>query len=354
VGAIEHVGQLVNYTFTLSEASTRVYFDAMTDSSNVRWSLSGPRGALVSGRHFQQSDSVDGLSLFDLPAGDYKLTIAGYQDYTGEFRFRLLDLAAATILAPGTPVSGILTPANETDVYQFTVNAGERYFFDRISEVAGNIYWRLLDPWGRTVWGANNFNADAGLFTLAYDGIYTLLMEGRRNVGGNAFYSFNVQPVADDLASLTLGAAVNGTIEHVAQQDHYHFRLEADSALYFDSNTNSTQFTWTLSGPRGTVVSARQFADSDSNDFSSNPVLSLAAGDYTLSVGGKDSTTGAYGFRLVDLAAATLIAVGDTVTDILNPGNATHLFRFAASARDRLRFALLSESVNSAYWRLIR
>ncbi|MEF8723661.1 MAG: CARDB domain-containing protein [Candidatus Accumulibacter delftensis] len=353
VGAIEHVGQLVNYTFTLSEASTRVYFDAMTDSSNVRWSLTGPRGTLVSGRHFQQSDSVDALSLFDLPAGDYQLSIAGYQDYTGEFRFRLLDLAAASILAPGTPVSGRLTPANQTDAYQFTANAGERYFFERISEVAGDIYWRLLDPWGRTVWGASNFNADAGLFTLAYDGIYTLLMEGRRSVAGNASYSFNVQPVADDVVNLTLGAAVSGSIEHAAQQDYYDFRLEAGSALYFDSLTNSTDFTWTLSGPRGPVVSARQFADSDSNDYKSNPVLSLEAGDYTLIVGGKDATTGAYGFRLVDLAAATLIDVGDTVTDTLNPGNATHLFRFAASARDRFNFELLSESANSPYWRLI-
>jgi hypothetical protein len=127
----------------------------MTDSSNVRWSLTGPRGTLVSGRHFQQSDSVDALSLFDLPAGDYQLSIAGYQDYTGEFRFRLLDLAAASVLAPGTPVSGSLTPANQTDAYQFTANAGERYFFERISEGAGDIYWRLLDPWGGPSWGAS-------------------------------------------------------------------------------------------------------------------------------------------------------------------------------------------------------
>jgi hypothetical protein len=180
-----------------------------------------------------------------------------------------------------------------------------------------------------------------------------LLIEGRRNVAGNASYSFNVQPVADDVANLTLGAALSGSIEHAAQQDYYNFRLEADSALYFDSLTNSTDFTWALSGPRGPVVSARQFADSDSNDYKSNPVLSLEAGDYTLIVDGKDATTGAYGFRLVDLAAATLINVGDTVTDTLNSGNATHLFRFAASARDRFNFELLGESANSPYWRLI-
>ena len=51
-------------------------------------------------------------------------------DQTGAYSFRLWDLAQATPLTPGTPVSGTLSPANETDLYRFTAAAGDRFSFD--------------------------------------------------------------------------------------------------------------------------------------------------------------------------------------------------------------------------------
>ncbi len=256
IGNIDHAGQAVHYTFSLAQDNTRLYLDALTDSSNVRWTLDGPRGTLVSGRHFQQSDSVDGLSLLDLIAGDYTLTINGHQDFTGEFRFRLLDLSQATTLTPGTPVSGRLSPANQTDAWQFTAVAGERFFFDRQAETADNAWWRLLDPYGRVVWGATDFGSDGGLHTLELDGSYTLLIEGRRNAAGNNAYTFNVQPVFDESSLLELDQVVVGAIAHPGQVQLHTFTLDADSLLLFDSFTNSTSFKWSLTGPRGNVVSA--------------------------------------------------------------------------------------------------
>ncbi len=353
MGNIEHVGQVANYHFTLSEPSTRVYFDAMTNNSNVRWTLTGPRGTLVSGRHFQQTDSVDGLSLFDLVAGDYTLTIDGYQDFTGEYRFRLLDLSQAVDITLGTPVQGWLNPANETDVYRFDASAGERFYFDTLGASGGNTYWRLLDPWGRAVWGSTGINSEPGLYTLAFDGTYTLLIEGRRDTGAAAAsYRFNVQPVADVEIGMAVGDTVSDSIEHAGQRKLYNFDLAADAALYFDSFTNSTSFKWSLVGATGTLVSARNFSGSDSNDYSANPVLKLGAGAYTLIVDADNDVTGNFSFRLADLAEATAINIGDTVSDTLSPGNETHLFRFDASAQDRLRLDLLSESRNTAYWRL--
>jgi hypothetical protein len=46
-------------------------------------------------------------------------------DVTGSYVFRLLDFAAAPALTPGTPVSGDLTLANETDLYRFEAAGGD-------------------------------------------------------------------------------------------------------------------------------------------------------------------------------------------------------------------------------------
>ena len=59
-------------------------------------------------------------------------------------------------------------------------------------------------------------------------------------------------------------------------------------------------------GPRGAVVSNRSFVGSDAADVGGNPVLTLAAGDYTLVVDARADITGAYAFRVLDLNSATV------------------------------------------------
>ena len=141
-----------------------------------------------------------------------------------------------------------------------------------------------------------------------------------------------------------------------AARDRYTFSLAEARNLVFDSRLNSSSFKWWLSGPRGDVVSARNFSESDSADFGASPVLALPAGDYTLTVDADRDATGTYGFRLVDLGSAadvTAITFGADVTGTLDPGSETHFFSFDGTAREQVRLDLLSESRNSAYWRLI-
>jgi hypothetical protein len=90
-------GQQDAWTFTLA-TERLVVFDSQTNNTNLRWSLEGPQGTVTSDRNFISSDSVDGVSFFVLPAGDYKLTVGGAGDVAGAYRFQLVDLSAATLI----------------------------------------------------------------------------------------------------------------------------------------------------------------------------------------------------------------------------------------------------------------
>ena len=98
---------------------------------------------------------------------------------------------------------------------------------------------------------------------------------------------------------------VNDAIAQTGQQKSYTFNLAGASQLYFDSLTNDGNLTWKLVGPQGTEVSSRSFTASDLSGIASNPVLNLAAGNYTLTVSANADHLGSYSFRLANLASAT-------------------------------------------------
>ncbi|MCP5368563.1 MAG: LEPR-XLL domain-containing protein, partial [Hyphomicrobiales bacterium] len=361
-GAIDVAGEEDDFVFTL-DAGRRLYFDSLLQggnaNTNLSWSLVGPRGTEIGHRWLYYSDAQElgnTNPVLDLPlAGTYRLRITGM--HTIPYAFRILDLDDAAPLTPGTPVTGTLSPANATDLYRFDVTAGERFFFDQISSSNPNYYngWRLFDPYGNQVWGVSDF-ADQDVLTLDRTGTYTLLFEGRVFAGsGTTDYTFNVQKVMDDTAALTLGDLVSGTIDHVGQQDHYTFTLNAVTQLYLDTLTDNANMSWTLTGPNGVSIS-RNLRNSDSHELgSTNPVMTLGAGDYTLTVDGSGATVGDYALRLSDLADGMAIGYGMPVDGVLSPANATNLYRLDATAGDRVFFnqMALSNATSWNSWRLI-
>src|SRR5262249_32247655 len=137
------------YAFTLPSASL-LYFDALTSNFQLNWTLTGPAGNAVFLRSFNQSDatSTSANPVLNLVAGDYTLTI-GAGGTTAPYSFRLFDLGQATPITPGTPVSGSLSPANETDLYRFDASAGDRFYFDVQARTGfSDADWRLIDPNG--------------------------------------------------------------------------------------------------------------------------------------------------------------------------------------------------------------
>ncbi|MBI3348327.1 MAG: LamG domain-containing protein, partial [Burkholderiales bacterium] len=191
-GRIASPGQQVVYTINV-DATRRVVFDTLSDI-NFNWSLSGPDGKLVDARGFGASDSNDksgtdglltnpadgGRVVYELRPGTYTLTVDAPGDNTGDFAFRLIDLAAATPVSLGTPLNLTLEPGNATRALSFNVTAGDRLFFDQLTASTGGLRWRLISPSGDQLWNAN-FSGDIAARTYLQGGTYTLLLEGYRN-----------------------------------------------------------------------------------------------------------------------------------------------------------------------------
>ncbi len=351
-GAIAMPGQRQQYTFTLP-AAARLYFDALTNNSNLRWSLEGPTNNVVNNRSFNASDAQSiGSPLLPLAAGNYTLTVTGSGHTTGAYQFRLFDLATAAPLTLGTPVNGALNPANATVAYQFTLAAAGRVFFNyQSSSGLNNTYVRLVDAYGDTPISQSLFG-DAGPLALGA-GTYTLLIEGYIGDTGSGSYTFNVVPVTDGLQALSLGGVVNGAIAMPGQRQQYTFTLPAAARLYFDALTNNSNLRWSLDGPTNNVVNNRGFNASDAQSIGS-PLLPLAAGNYTLTVTGSGHTTGPYQFRLFDLATAAPLTLGAPVNGTLNPANATVAYQFTLASAGKVFFNYQSSSgLNNTYVRLV-
>src|SRR5262249_955599 len=122
------------YTFTLT-APTRLVFDEINNSFNppaFTWTLDGPSGevldevrrGVVPARGFRGTHTLlpeSGISL--LPAGDYRLTIGGAVDATGDYQFRLSDVADATPIATDSVMDITFDHFEETRLFRFDAQA---------------------------------------------------------------------------------------------------------------------------------------------------------------------------------------------------------------------------------------
>ena len=158
----------------------RLVFDSLTPDSQLQWSLQGPQGQVTAPRGLDASDAnaQGGNVLMNLQAGSYTLQVDGLGDHVGDYSFRIIDIGSATAITPGQVVKGTLTPANETQAYNFNAVAGQTFYFDALSNPASTD-WRLIGPDGKTAFGPTAANTDVENQLLTQTGAYTLLLEGR-------------------------------------------------------------------------------------------------------------------------------------------------------------------------------
>ncbi|QNM95072.1 CARDB domain-containing protein [Chitinimonas koreensis] len=335
-GSIAQPGGAVKYSFTLANtASVLLDADFVNGGNNLRWSLKGPRGDEASLRSFGEAQS----RLMSLPAGNYELTLDCGDLSTPNYGFRLLDLGQAPALVPDAAVDLALAPASRAAAYRLDLADGGQFALD-VQQYSRNAPWRLLDRNGNTLQSGNVGNAAAPFKLVA--GRYFLVIDGPLGAAGSDHYGFTLRRIVTTALPLPLGGDVLGEIGRIGERFEYRFSTSAPTTVLFDSLNARGDLAWQLVGPTGTLRSDGRF------DGDSAPIRLEGAGNYTLTVTPRGNATGAFGFRLLDLAAAAPLALGSPQSLQLNPGNGATLLAIDASAGDYLSFDVASLAGGSA------
>ena len=306
-GSVDQPSQGTAYSFTLG-AETDLVFDTLSSDQNLQWALTGPTTTLT-GEQLQNSTGT----YLDLAAGDYTLTITGQGNTTGAYSFQLLDVAAATPFNLGDDVTATVAQPGDAVLYGFAANAGDTVSFNE-ENASDYGSWRLFDPYGRLVFGPNNFNSQTGL-VLPADGTYVLSVEGSANYGTQPTVEFATSldaqnpPAALEGTPIAIGAPVSGTLDGNGDEQDFTFTAGPDASVYFEAlSDNGT--SWTLTGPRGVEISNKGFVDTSGNIALELPV----AGTYQLAINGQANA--GFGFQLVDLTQPTAALPTDGSTTL--------------------------------------
>lgn len=367
-GSLDTVGETDVFTFSL-QSPTEVYFDSHTKNGQreiFEWTLRGPGGVRVEGERFSNqgggtefAGNVDGF--YQLPGGDYELSVTLLNDVVGPYQFQLIDVASAVPLNFGETVAGTLEPASKALLFSVDAEAGDRLFFDE-KQNSFLPRFRLVD--GRfndllptqTTGDQPRSNVGTPLgqrtFPVPSDGRYLLVFEGNR-FNETLDFSFTVfrHPAVPVPESVGLNQTVDAAIDVPGEIDRYVLSLKDGRFVYFDSLTGSARVSYTISSGSQIFVAGERF---DQND-DLHPPIYLVPGDHEIAIHGVEGdATGAYSFRIVDLFSGTRVEPGALVQGQWSPSNETVAFQFDARAGEKFRFQMemLDPTDRGKIWRL--
>jgi hypothetical protein len=206
-GAIESPGAEDVYRFAAS-AGQRVYFHmAGYDSSMgyLRWKLADPEGTEVFNTCL--GCTTPGTQTLR-KAGTYVLTVGSQNDPSeGIYRFKLFNVPSPHEFAvkvgdvikenvPG-PGAGNIESPGATDIYKFTVAAGQRVYFQLLDyeKTIGYLRWKLADQDGVEIFNTCLGCSSPGTQTLRKGGAYTLKV-GNETDPGTGVYRLQITNAA--------------------------------------------------------------------------------------------------------------------------------------------------------------
>ncbi len=339
-GTITEPGELDVFTFE-GTAGQVVYFDTLDgDTDGIATQLRSP-----SGRSLLSIFSFNGnIPDFDrgpivLPeTGTYRLEIGG-TEFTGDYRFRLLDLANAPEITLGATVNAQLPSGLHAHLYRFTGTAGQQLTFDSLMEQQrGNWAIRAISP---SVFGfvrneVLGEDFDAG---LPADGEYVLIVRTDfSNPDPSPLdYRFQVRDaMPPPVTPSGFGVVHTGTL---ATGEMHEFSLMAPAGLlmYFDGLSREfSQVSVRLVDSNDNFVTSANRFDLDAVGNVARGMFAIpASGEYTQKISG----TGNYSYRWIDVqSAAQHLNTGALVQGTLDPNTQTHFYRLEGTAGQRLYF----------------
>ncbi|WP_013334653.1 putative Ig domain-containing protein [Gloeothece verrucosa] len=319
--AISEKGEQDVYTFS-GNIGQRLYFDVLNQGGYYALTsanLYSPSGRNILSRWLYDQDP-DPITLTE--AGTYRLVIDGNGENTENYSFSLLDVGLATTINLDTDITGQLEPGRETHFYKFTANAGQRLYFDSLSN-SSSTNWTLYNLSNQALinQGFSDFE-----YTLSNSDTYLIAVRGYNNTPVD--YKFRLITPDTQTLSLTLGNAINSAISEKGEQDIYTFSGNIGQRLYFDILNRGGYYSTKadLYSPSGRNVLSRWFYDQDPD-----PITLTEAGIYRLVIDGNGENTDSYSFNLNDLSLATEITSSIGKGGIVNPAN-NHTYFLTNSA----------------------
>ncbi|QEH35011.1 Calx-beta domain protein [Aquisphaera giovannonii] len=344
-GTIAEVGERDAYTFAGS-VGQRLIYDGLSGDPSLQPHLYSPSGAdLTSFLYYPYGVSQDTAPFTLTEAGTYRLVVDGSAAATGDYSFRLIDVAQspAQSYALDTTRSATLSPGTSAGVYTFDGTAGQRVFVDILSPASDfTSRWYLYDPNNAQVAGTYLNAGYDGEVTLGATGKYVLSFLGA-STAGDLDYSFRVTTPEDSTAAVTLGSAVSGTIAEVGERDAYTFAGSVGQRLLYDGLSGDPSLQPHLYSPSGADLTSFLYYPYGVNQDSS-PFTLTEAGTYRLVVDGSAAATGDYSFRLIDVAQspAQSYALDTTRSATLSPGTSAGVYTFDGTAGQRVFVDILS------------
>ncbi|QUY44819.1 RHS repeat-associated core domain-containing protein [Acaryochloris marina] len=246
-------------------------------------------------------------------------------------------LRVEDVLSGRNTFSGSIAEPGERDEFSFDGVAGQRIFFDDLSEsFFANV--TLVDPNGSNVFGVSSRPV-----TLNQDGTYTLSIRGNSDDIGD--YQFRLLALDNNVPDLTLTTTVTDSLFPGSEADFYRFSGTAGERLRFNSlSLSDNSFgTWSLYGPNNQLIS------NTSLGFDFLATLPVD-GDYLLVLNGSQFNSGTpvdYSFQVVTPETTTAaLTIGDTVSGTIDEVGDQAEFTFAGTTGQQLYYDALGLSSN--------
>jgi hypothetical protein len=293
---LANIGDVIDYTFTLDDPD-HILFDVINEGagfSNLRFTLTGPDGAVFSNRTLYDRSYQ---SVFPLVPGDYRLRVSALYDETGSASFRLLPFSDHQAIAIETPVTGTMDGDASAKIFAFHADGGQRIALDFASfaNASSTVNWYVRGPDGANLM-ENYSNGTDSFFTTTKAGRHYLVLNPQPNQSSEITYDFTLRNVATQEFALTPDQIVSRPFAVPFSQHDYVFSLAEEKTLYFDSH-GSIPANWYLYDDQGLALDNSLYGGL--NDSSpSNNLFTLGPGDYRLRLIPDGTTSPDYSFTL--------------------------------------------------------
>lgn len=252
-----------HYSFNLTQDSV-LFFDSLVGRSDVRWTLSGPGGAILENKPFTPLDAPNDDDVWSLPAGSYRLQITKEPTATGNVTFKVVNLLSSTVplLASAVPAHGALPSGNQAVIYAIDAAAGDRFDLNFQIDNSPQGTWgsyRLVSPSGQRKWQDTalyslGYMPEAGWLKAAESGKHFIVLDlidsSSNTYTVSASAQGNIPPPSAVSTSLSIPASFNGSLNYRNQLD-VQIPAVSNQRLIFDGLAQSHTLGMSLAGPDG-------------------------------------------------------------------------------------------------------